>query len=402
MRISTNTIYETGTNLMLQQQDTLIKTQQQLSTGRRILTPSDDPIASAQVLNITQSASINKQYSVNRDSASSSLGLEDNVLKQVTSLLQDVHESAVYAGNASLSDADKKALAMELRGRLESLVGLANATDEKGQFLFSGYQTNTKPFVLTGLDVQYMGDQGQRLIQVGPTRQLAVSDSGTDVFDRIKNGNGVFATAADSSNTGTGVINVGSVITPASLTGDDYEINFTVAAGVTTYDIVNTTTGSPVSSANAYTSNTTISFDGMQLNIKGDPANGDKFTVSPSSNQSIFETVGNLIAALETPSGGSSAATQLENSLNSALKNINNSLEHVLAQRSTIGSRLQEIDTLESVGGDQDIQFEDMLGQLQHVDFAKAISDLQRQQLYLQAAQQSYIRVSGLSLFNYL
>ena len=85
-----------------------------------------------------------------------------------------------------------------------------------------------------------------------------------------------------------------------------------------------------------------------------------------------------------------------------ALKNINNSLEHVLAQRSTIGSRLQEIDTLESVGGDQDIQFEDMLGQLQHVDFAKAISDLQRQQLYLQAAQQSYIRVSGLSLFNYL
>lgn len=402
MRISTNTIYETGTNLMLQQQDTLIKTQQQLSTGRRILTPSDDPIASAQVLNITQSASINKQYSVNRDSASSSLGLEDNVLKQVTSLLQDVHESAVYAGNASLSDADKKALAMELRGRLESLVGLANATDEKGQFLFSGYQTNTKPFVLTGLDVQYMGDQGQRLIQVGPTRQLAVSDSGTDVFDRIKNGNGVFTTAADSSNTGTGVINVGSVITPASLTGDNYEINFTVAAGVTTYDIVDTTTGSPVSSANAYTSNTTISFDGMQLNIKGDPANGDKFTVSPSNNQSIFETVGNLIEALETPPSGSSTATQLENSLNSALKNINNSLEHVLAQRSTIGSRLQEIDTLESVGGDQDIQFEDMLGQLQHVDFAKAISDLQRQQLYLQAAQQSYIRVSGLSLFNYL
>ena len=136
--------------------------------------------------------------------------------------------------------------------------------------------------------------------------------------------------------------------------------------------------------------------------IKGDPANGDKFTVSPSNNQSIFETVGNLIEALETPPSGSSAATQLENSLNSALKNINNSLEHVLAQRSTIGSRLQEIDTLESVGGDQDIQFEDMLGQLQHVDFAKAISDLQRQQLYLQAAQQSYIRVSSLSLFNYL
>lgn len=402
MRISTNTIYETGTNLMLQQQEALIKTQQQLSTGRRILTPSDDPISAAQALNISQSASLNEQYSVNRTSASSSLGLEENILKQVTSLLQDVHESTVRAGSASFTDADRKMLATELRGRLESLVGLANATDEKGQFLFSGYQASTKPFVQTGLNVQYMGDQGQRLNQVGPARQLAVSDSGIDMFERVKNGNGVFATAANSVNTGTGVIDVGSVIAPASLTGNNYEINFTVAAGVTTYDIVNTTTGLPVSSGNPYVNNNTISFDGMQLNIKGDPTNGDKFTVSPSSNQSIFKTVSNLITALETPSSGQPGGTRLANILSTTLQNIDNSLEHVLEKRSSIGARLQEIDTLESVGSDQNIQFEQSLSQLQHVDFAKAISDLQRQQLYLQAAQQSYIKISGLSLFNFI
>ncbi len=400
MRISTNTIYETGTNLMLQQQEALIKTQQQLSTGRRILTPSDDPIAAAQALNISQSASLNEQYSVNRTSASSSLGLEENILKQVTSLLQDVHESAVHAGSASLADADRKMLATELRGRLESLVGLANTTDEKGQFLFSGYQANTKPFVQAGLDVQYMGDQGQRLNQVGPTRQLAVSDSGIDMFERVKNGNGVFATAADSANTGTGIIDIGSVMTPTSLTGNNYEISFAVAAGVTTYDIVNTTTGLPVSSGNPYVQNNTISFDGMQLSIKGAPANGDKFTVSPSSNQSIFKTVSNLITALEIPSSGQSGGTRLANTLSTALQNIDNSLEHVLEKRSSIGARLQEIDTLESVGSDQNIQFEQSLSQLQDVDFAKAISDLQRQQLYLQAAQQSYVKISGLSLFN--
>lgn len=400
MRISTNTIYETGTNLMLQQQEALIKTQQQLSTGRRILTPSDDPIAAAQALNISQSASLNEQYSVNRTSANSSLGLEENILKQVTSLLQDVHESAVHAGSASLADADRKMLATELRGRLESLVGLANTTDEKGQFLFSGYQANTKPFVQTGLNVQYMGDQGQRLNQVGPTRQLAVSDSGIDMFERVKNGNGVFATAADPVNTGTGIIDAGSVMTPASLTGNNYEISFAVAAGVTTYDIVNTTTGVPVSSGNPYVQNNTISFDGMQLSIKGAPANGDKFTVSPSSNQGIFKTVSNLITALETPSSGQPGGTRLANTLSTALQNIDNSLEHVLEKRSAIGARLQEIDILESVGSDQNIQFEQSLSQLQDVDFAKAISDLQRQQLYLQAAQQSYVKISGLSLFN--
>lgn len=402
MRISTNTIYETGTNLMLQQQETLIKTQQQLSTGRRILTPSDDPISAARVLSITQAESLNKQYSVNRTSANSSLGLEENVLRKVTSFLQDIHSSTVYAGNASLTDTDRKILATELRSQLESLVGLANTTDEKGQFLFSGYQASTKPFVQTGLNVQYAGDQGQRLNQVGSARQIAVSDSGTDIFDRIKNGNSVFTTAADALNTGSGIIDVGSVITPSSLTGDNYEIMFTVAAGVTTYDIVDITTGLPVSLTNAYVSNNVINFDGMQLSIKGDPANGDKFTVSPSSNQSIFKTVGNLITALETPSSGQPGGTRLANSLNTTLQTINNSLEHILAKQASIGARLSEVETLESVGSDLSIQFEQLLSQLQDVDFAKAASDLQRRQLYLEAAQQSYIKISGLSLFNYI
>lgn len=402
MRISTNTMYESGTNMMLQQQEKLMKTQQQLSTGRRILTPSDDPISAAQVLNIAQSASLNEQYSVNRTSANSSLALEENVLRKVTTVLQDLHSAVVYGGNSSLTDNERKILATELRSHLESLVGLANTTDEKGQYLFSGYQAHTKPFVQTGLAVAYAGDQGQRMNQVGPARQLAVSDSGTDIFERIKNGNGVFSTAADSLNTGTGVIDVGSVITPASLTGDSYEITFNVSAGVTTYDIVNTTSPATVSTGNPYTSNSAISFAGMQLSIKGDPANGDKFTVSPSQNHSIFNTVSDLITALETPASGQPGGTRLANSLKSVLQNVNNSLEHVLAKQASIGARLQEIETLESVGDDQNIQFQQLLSSLQDVDFAKSISDLNRQQLYLEAAQQSYVKVSGLSLFNYI
>ncbi|MCE7915752.1 MAG: flagellar hook-associated protein 3 [Nitrosomonas sp. PRO4] len=402
MRLSSNTIYETGTNLMLQQQEALIKTQQQLSTGRRILTPSDDPISSAQALNISQAAALNDQYSVNRTSASASLSLEENILKEVTSLLHDVRESAVNAGNPSFTNTDRKLLAIEIRSQLESLVGLANTTDEKGQYLFSGYQGNTKPFAQTGLAVQYMGDQGQRLHQVGPSRQLAVSDSGTNIFERIKNGNGVFATEANSQNTGTGIIDVGSVITPASLTGSSYEINFTVTSGITTYDILDTTTGVTVSSGNSYVNNSTISFDGIQVNIKGDPDNGDRFTVSPSRNQSVFETISSLITALEAPSSGQPGGTRLANILSSTLQNIDNSMDNILEKQSSIGARLQEIDSLENVGSDQDIQFEKLLSDLQDVDFAKAISDLQRQQLYLQAAQQSYIKISSLTLFDFI
>lgn len=379
-----------------------MKTQQQLSTGKSILTPSDDPISAAQVLNISQAASLNDQYAINRGRANASLTQEENVLRKVTEVLQNVHGSAVYAGNSSLTDADRKILATELRSNLDSLVSLANTTDEKGQFLFSGYQSNTQPFSRSGLTVQYAGDQGQRLNQVGPARQMAISDSGSDVFERIKSGNGVFTTGANSTNTGTGIIDGGSVITPSSLTGNSYQINFTVSAGITTYDIINVTTALPVSIANPYVENSTINFDGMQMSIKGNPANGDSFTVSPSGNQSIFDTVKSMIVALETPASGHPGGTRLSNNLNSVMQSLSNGLEHILTKQASIGARLQEIDALESVGSDQNIQYEQLLSQLQDVDFAKATTDLQRQQLYLQAAQQAYVRVSGLSLFNYI
>lgn len=403
MRVSTNTMYDNGTGQMLRQQDALFKIQQQLSSGKSILTPSDDPIASVQALAITQSSSINDQYSVNRSNAKSSLALEESVLKQVTEVLHGVYESAVQAGSGVLTDADRKSIAIELRGQLESLVGLANNTDEKGQFLFSGYQANTKPFVQTDLNVQYQGDQGQRLNQVGPTRQLVVGDPGSDVFEAIKNGNGVFTTAANSQNTGTGVIDIGSVVNPANLTGSDYEISFTVTAGVTTYDIVDATNGTTVSSANPYVENSSISFDGMQVSIKGSPTDGDKFEIAPSTNQSIFKTVGDLISTLESPTGDQAAGTtRLANDLSTALKNISNGLDHILLKQSSIGSRMQEISTLEDVGNDQKIQYQQQLSQLQDVDFAQSISDFQQRQLYLQAAQQSYAKISGLTLFNFL
>ncbi len=402
MRVSTNGMYDSGTIAMLQQQDALIKTQQQISTGRRILTPAEDPIAAAQALNVSQAASINSQYSVNRGHALTSLGLVESTLQNITSNLQDVRQITVNAGNPTLNNTDRKSLAIELRGHFEALLGQANITDGTGNYLFSGFQDNTQPFTHKGLNVQYNGDQGQRLNQVGPSRQIAVSNSGTDVFERIKNGNGIFATAANATNTGSGVINAGSVTAPASLTGHNYEVTFSVSGSVATYDVVDTTSGATLSSGNAFANNNTISFDGLQFSITGDPANGDKFTVSPSTNQSIFKTIGDLITALEAPSNGQPGGTQLTNNLNSALQNLDNSLENILSTRASVGSRLQEIEALESMGEDFGIQYEQRLSELRDVDFAKAISDLNRQQVYLEAAQKSFATVTGLSLFDFI
>lgn len=399
MRISTSTIYNANINLLNQQQAQLLHTQQQISTQRRILTPADDPIASARALDVSQADASNSQYAINRNAALHSTSMSEGVLQSVTSLLQDVRTIAVNAGSGALNNSDKLTLATDLSGRLEDLLALANSTDGVGNYLFSGFQGRTLPFANSSTGVQYQTDDGQRMIQVSSSRQLAASDSGADIFMRIKNGNGTFVTQAASANVGSGIASSGAVTNPALLTGNNYQVTFSVAAGVTTYGVTNTTPGAlvpvPVAAGTPYVSGQLISFDGLQLDVTGAPASGDVFTVAPSTNESIFTTISNLITALKTPSSpGGAIAT--------AINGLDRGLDNVLTVRALLGTRLNELDALQSAGENIGLQYKQTLSQLQDVDYNKAISDLTQQKTSLEAAQKSFLAVSGLSLFNYM
>lgn len=399
MRISSNTLFDSNVALLGQQQTRLLHTQQQVASGRRILTASDDPAAAARALEITQSDAMNTQYAANRIAARHTLSLAESNLQSVTSLLQDVQTAVVNAGNGSLNNSDRKTIATELGGRLQELIGLANSTDGLGNYLFAGFQSKTPPFVDTPTGIGYFGDDGQHNVQVSATRQIASSDSGADMFMRVKNGNGTFISQAAAANTGTGVISSGSVTNPAALVaGNSYSISFSLVAGVMNY----TVTGAPVALAapvtGAYVSGQAINFDGIQVDIQGTPAVTDTFTVTPSTNESVFKTISDLINALNGPVVGAN----LTNSLNRGLNNLDNALNNILTTRSSLGLRLNEIDVLQTTGEDLSLQYKQTLSVLQDVDYNKAISDLTQQQMSLQAAQKSFTKISELSLFSYL
>jgi flagellar hook-associated protein 3 FlgL len=409
MRISTNTIFEMGGSSISNLQVGLAKTQQQISSGRKILTPADDPVASARALEVSQSDAMNDQFTTNRQNAKSSLSSAENTLAGVTSLLQDAKTLTVSAGNGALTDTERGFMATELRGRYEQLLGLANTTDGTGNYIFSGYQTSTPPFVATASGVQYQGDQGQQMLQVDISRQMAMSAPGSDVFGNVRTGNGTFVAAAAATNTGSGIVSPGSVVNAAALTGHNYSLNFTVAAGVTTYDVVDLTGTLPaspppvtLSAGNSYVSGQAISFDGMQFDISGSPANGDKFTVQPSTSQSVFKTLDDLITTLGKPVNSASSSATLAAGLSTANLGIDKALDNVLTTRASVGSRLKEIDALDSVGEDRGLQYKQTLSTLQDLDYAKAITELTQQQTTLDAAQKSFVKTSGLSLFNFL
>lgn len=182
MRISTQTLFDNGAARIAEEQAALNKTQQQVASDRRILTPSDDPVAATRALELTQSQSLNTQYGTNRGYAKDSLAAVDSTLSSVTDLLQEAKTAAISAGNPMLSDSDRAAIATSLQSSLGLLMGWANTRDGQGNYVFSGFQTSTPPFVQTATGVQYQGDQGQRLIQVDATRQMAISSPGQGVF----------------------------------------------------------------------------------------------------------------------------------------------------------------------------------------------------------------------------
>lgn len=378
-------------------QSTLSRTQQQISSGRRIVSPSDDPVGAAHVLELTRGLEETGQYQRNGEIARNRLSLEEESLVGVGNILQRARELALQANNASQSDETRGFMAVELREMQEQLVQIANSQDAAGQYLFAGYQSRTEPFVRNAAGFQYLGDQGQRLVQIGEGRQVADGDPGSEVFQMIRIGNGVFSTAANAANTGTGVINTGSVIDPTALVPDTYAVNF-----VTPTDYEVRDSGGGLVASGVYADGDAISFNGMQFEISGQPATGDSFTVAPAINQDMFTTLENLASALEAQTLNDTGRAHLHNDINDGLANLDRAIGQVLEIRTRVGTRLSTIESQRDLNEGIELQLAQTLSAVQDLDYAEALTSLNQQLAVLEAAQQTFVRVQGLSLFDSL
>jgi flagellar hook-associated protein 3 FlgL len=193
-------IFNSGTVGMQNRQSDLFKLQNQLSTGRRILSPEDDPIGASEALEVTQSKGVNKQFLDNQANAKTKLNFLDTTLAAVGDELQSIHEREVQAGNGTYSAAQRGMIAAELKQRMGDLIGLANTQDGTGLYIFAGYKTATQPFQVSGTTppyalgagtyVSYSGDAGKQSLQVTLSKEIATSENGLDVFMQVKDAAG--------------------------------------------------------------------------------------------------------------------------------------------------------------------------------------------------------------------
>ena len=400
MRISTAEFTAQAILAIDNQSSALQTTQNQLSTGLAVQTAADNPVAASQIVQLSQQQAQLTQYGSNLQSAQTRLTLEESSLSTATTNLQSIRDLAVQAGDASLNDSNRAQIATQIQTQIQALLGIANTKDSNGEYLFSGYATQTQPFAADSSgNVSYQGDAGNRLIQISADQSVADSDTGASAFMNVAAGNGTFTTSANAANTGSGIIDSGSVVDSAQWVPDNYTLTFT---SPTSYQIVDNTTGTTVVPNGTYTNGTAIQFQGVQVTVSGSPAAGDSFAVAPSANQSLFATLTQLTAVLSQPADSAASKAQLATSLGNALTNIDQDINHLSTVSASVGGRLNMLTAQSTTNTATSTALTTQQSGLQDVDYAKATTTLSQQMVGLQAAEQSYAAISQLSLFKYL
>jgi len=397
MRISTNLQFTQSLNALLARQAESFKTQLQLSTGQKINTASQDPVGAGSIVQLDRARAELERFGANSNVLANRLNLAEVALTSTGDRLLRVRELAVQGFNGSQSPESRSAIADELEQQLEALFALANTDDGSGRYLFAGSQGSAVPFNLGPGGVVYAGDQVQRRVDVSPSLSVADVAPGSEIFLRVPTGNSTFAARPDTANAGTLVLGSAGLSGSTPWAPDNYRIVFDGAGGYSVED-----GSATVIATGTYTPGEAIEFGGVQLRFNGAPAAGDSFSVQPSPRQDVFATVQGVIDALRLPSATPEQRAAQQNAFFASLEDLGAAQEQIIDARSKIGAGLNTLDRTTEERASQVLSLSTTLSGIRDVNYAEAASQLSQQLLMLEAAQATFTKVQGNSLFNYI
>ena len=406
MRLGSANTYDRALQNLYSRQTELSNQQEKLTSGKNVNRPSDDPTGAAQaeraLTRLARISSDNRSLEVQR----SAITLAESTLGDATSLVQKLRELVITAGNAGYSASDRKSVAQEMSGLRDQLFALANARDATGTPLFGALGSASAPFTDSSGGVSFNGVAGQR---ASTETSIPGTMDGQAVWMNVASGNGSFALSTGTGNTGNLWTNTGQVLTPASLTGHNYTITFSVVGAATTYSVQDTTNipattvlpapAVPPSPNPTYTPGQAITFDGLSLVANGAPANGDTVQVVPSTNTNLFKVMDDAITAIGDPNLTSSQRAQ---AVGLALTQVDTGMNQLQAARSQAGEWMNRADNIQDAQEGRTLQLSADKSRAEELDMVKGISDFTRFQTGYQTALQSYAQVQKLSLFNFI
>ena len=405
--------------LRIQQQT--FETQQQVSSGRRIVSPADDPVASARIIQVNQELSQVGQFIENANAVENRLNLAENQIQQVSTLLVRIRELAIQAGGLAMTQSDRQGIAAEIDTRLDELLDLANTRDVNGEYIFAGYQGSIQPFERTQSgEFIYHGDDGQRLVQIASSTQIPISDSGQSIFMDIDSAQTLVQAEIDAGNTGSVVITASSVSDQTNYDANSYPEDYIIQFDgpnneydvYTRTDILNGGINTPVFSVANTGSPITIDANatplaaptnlGWEITLTGTPADGDLIYVNSTAKQDILTTVAKLSEGMKNLTDSAADELLLDQLIADTLNNLDAAEGNMSKIKSQIGARQNTLDSVRTLHEGVELINEEVLSELRDLDYAEALSRLSLETFILEASQQSFARISNLSLFNFI
>ena len=429
-RLASANAYDNALSNLSKRQTALSNLQENLTSGKRVVRPSDDPTAAAQaersLMRLSRIATDQRALEVQRNTMANA----ESTLGDVVDALQQFRELVVSAGNGSHTAAERQTIANQLQGLREQILGYANRTDTNGQPLFGALASASVPFTgptATAPDYTYNGLPGQTA-----TSETAIASSldGESAFMHQPARDGVYNVSMTTIPAGRSLSTGNVSVTDSSLvTRATYKITFgpvvagaTAGTSSTSYIIeeipatgdLPTFPGPPYQvgpfTVPDYPSAKPVSvlitdqvgppaitgMPGLSLTITGTPAAGDVITVDP--NPSIFSVMDDAIRDI----GGAVNANAASQAVAQAIYNLDIGMNRVSAIRGQAGDLLNRADRITSNQESRSIQLEADRSRAEDLDMIKGVADFQNQQTGYQAALQSYAQVQKLSLFNYI
>jgi len=374
-----------------------------LSSGKKVLTAKDDAVSYGTLTGYKDELANIEQFRRNIVQAENRNTLVEGSFSTAQDVLNQVKTTFIQANNGSMSDDDRAALAEQLQQNLQQVLDVANARDETGGYVFSGYQIDKRPFLLQpDNSVVYQGDDGVRELKISKSVEVPLNQPGDEAFLEVANPIGDFVGVYNNNQSGISVNRAVIQDRGAYVDGANYTFNFTDTNGdgalelaVTDNAAVNLITIDP------YVPGQTVAFNGMEVNIDGTPLPGDQLELAPQETVSVFQAIKDAIDWVSR-TGTITGTEQHAVDYGHILSNINASLNHISTRQGEAGINLQLIQSQETFHADNELLMEQGRSVIEDLDFATAVTKFEQSKQALQAAQQTYAQLQGLSLFNYI
>jgi flagellar hook-associated protein 3 FlgL len=386
--------YNSVSNDMNRQQIKVQENQQQLASGKRLLTAGDDPVASIYIQNFDQQNTQIDQSVKSITMARNRLNNEEAAITEVENLLDDAKRRSMMMVNGSLSGDDRVAHKQDMQGAFDSFMNVVNTRDESGNYVFAGTQYSQQPFFRDNNgEVAYVGDSYQRMAKISPSVDVAINDAGDKLFLEVANPFGDYQPdyALESGSL---------LLLSQAQNGNDadqskYRVDFSTSSGNTSYELYQD--GALVSTA-PFDPNKGIQWNTLQIDLKGEIKNGDSISLNRQENVSVFDAFKRGIELSDSDVSDASATAELHQ----VAEELAQGFKHINRARSEVGTRLQTLDRQEDMHQDFKIVMNEARGTLEDLDYATAVIELNQNMTALQASQQAFAKTKDLNLFNYI